>query len=152
EARGLDGRCFLKVGADRLDAQRCQIRIRPATQDPHGIPPRQQLHHDGPAEKAPTAGDQRLHCTCPAAHRASLSLAIFTLWRTSTGKARWNRTVLIPAVTGCAAPSRSSSFLNRVTSSAVAGNLPGCDSMTITGRWCPVRPIPTRAERETSGC
>src|SRR5206468_8732983 len=99
EARGLDGRCILKVGADRLDAQCCQIGIRPATQDPYGVPPRQQLHHDGPAEKSPAAGDQRLHRTCSATHRASLSLAIFTLWRTSTGKARWNRTVLIPAVT-----------------------------------------------------
>src|SRR5437867_840130 len=86
---------------------------------------------------------------CRDAHAASLSLEIFTLWRTSTGKARWNSTVVIAAVTGEAAPNCSSSSLNRVTSSAVAGNLPGRGSITITGRWCRTGPTPTRAARHT---
>src|SRR5439155_2417672 len=166
ETRALDGRSILKVSAERLHASGFPIGIAPAPQDSHAVAARQQLLHDVPAEKAPTAGDQCLHpCSpspspspsrgegfCRDAHAASLSLEIFTLWRTSTGKARWNSAVVIPAVTGEAAPNCSSSSLNRVTSSAVAGNLPGCGSMTITGRWCPTDPTPTRPERHTSWC
>src|SRR5256712_12549874 len=152
ETRVLDGRFILKVCAERLHASGFPIGIGPAPQDSHPVAARQQLHHDVPAEKAAAAGDQRVHRTCSPAHRASFSLAIFTLWRTSTGKARWNSTVVIAAVSEEAAPNCSSSSLNRGASSAVAGNLPGCGSMTITRPWWPTEPAPTRPERHTSWC
>ena len=61
----------------------------------------QQPMCQGSAEKSPHAGDENLHSSltsfCFSAHSPKASRSILALWRGSTGKSRWKRTVLTSA-------------------------------------------------------
>ena len=92
---------------------------------------------------------QCLHLfSCFSAQTASFSLNIFELWRISTGKLLWNRTVWIRFV--------CSLFLAICNSSSSIFSLSffmlgSSSSMQTTGVWFGNSPVPTKALLLTSG-
>src|SRR5262249_45993338 len=90
----------------------------------------EQPPHHGPAEEPAPACDERFHFgssgiqsgpSCLSAHTASFSRKIFELCRTSTGKSRFSRKVVIRRVCSCFAPAsrRRPSTKNKLHRSAL---------------------------------